>query len=367
VREGVSFVWSNFDATNNAWTVNAGNNNFSKTRRLPEGEISLVVKSGATITVRSTAMFTGMGRFSNSTSILEMTLVGRTNLTPGLIGLRSIIASGSGRIDSFNSEDPAKSTFGMYDRNKATAEAFLATIENTSTLEISGRLVHGYIGAPLSATITLNPQASVGDALWASNPANLGRVQPGHLITDFRENYRDVRPDFAGIVPRPGMVNGTNYIYVLSDGDYTLATLNMGSSQRVLVNGSARLLVEDKFTMGGSAAVFLAPGASLELFCPGDIIVAGTGIVNANGRAKNLMIYGYTPSNKERVEIAGSADFIGRIYAPGKRVVLAGTAEFFGALLAEKVTIGGSHDVHFDEALGARISTEYSIVSWKKL
>ena len=56
------------------------------------------------------------------------------------------------------------------------------------------------------------------------------------------------------------------------------------------------------------------------------------------------------------MDINGTADFCGTIYAPNAAVKLNGTAGVFGAIICNTITVGGIGDIHYDVQLAGAVS-----------
>jgi hypothetical protein len=51
------------------------------------------------------------------------------------------------------------------------------------------------------------------------------------------------------------------------------------------------------------------------------------------------------------VRYAGNSEFTGTIYAPNADVTMIGTSDAYGAFVGKTFMIGGTMDLHYDEAL----------------
>jgi hypothetical protein len=145
-------------------------------------------------------------------------------------------------------------------------------------------------------------------------------------------------------------VGGTNYRYaILMDGDYRITSVSLGSGQKMLVKGKARLYVMGSTTVSGANAhIIIAPDSSIEWYAGGVVSMGGGGCVNNSGLAENFSVF---ELSNAPVTYSGTAPFIGTIYAPMASVTLTGTSDAIGAVVGNTVTVSGSMGLHFDENL----------------
>jgi hypothetical protein len=279
----------------------------------------------------------------------------RTNLfNAGISAKNGISLSGGQIIDSFDSGDTNYSTGGMYDAAKATDHAIVAT-DSTNANCISssgGAKVKGFIKTGPGGSANFGGSGSAGDAAWV-NGGNSG-VQSGHYKNDMNVFFPDVpTPPAGGIPPLLGIVGGTNYTYALSGtiGKYQMPTLTMSSSQNMIIyGGEVTLYIFGSINMSGQSYIYIAPGASLRLFCGGpNASVGGGGIINVNGTAAGFSFYGLPGCTS--ISYAGGGSWIGTLYAPEAAVTMGGGNDTTGAFVASSFTRSGNANMHIDEGL----------------
>jgi hypothetical protein len=144
-------------------------------------------------------------------------------------------------------------------------------------------------------------------------------------------------------------VGGTNYKYaILADGDYRMPSISLSSSDKMIVRGRARLLVDGPTTVGGTnAQIIIAPDSNIEWYGRGTISLGGGGAFN-QGYAVNLSFIALANAP---VTYGGRAQLIGTIYAPLSSVALNGTTDLIGAVVCNNLTLVASMSIHFDENL----------------
>ena len=119
------------------------------------------------------------------------------------------------------------------------------------------------------------------------------------------------------------------------------------------MTGDAVLYVTGDFSLGGTASIQIAPGATLRLFVGGAGDLSGNGVINTNNSAASFIYEGLPTSTS--LNLGGNFQFVGCVYAPNATVTFNGsgngTQDFVGAAVANTVTMNGHVNFHYDEAL----------------
>jgi len=259
---------------------------------------------------------------------------------------------GGARVDSFNSTNDLESTNGRYDAAEATDHAVITTVSRTAgDLSVGNADIYGSVATGPGGTVSVGPNGNVGSKDYNNNPANRGSVETGHYRDDANMQIPDGElPDPFGptFLPQQGIVNSVSYTYVLGNADYRIDAIDLRAKQYILVNGKARIWVEGATSVSGQARIIIAPGGSLELYAGRAVDLAGGGVMN-NGYAKDFSIVGLNTCNS--IKYAGNSEFTGTIYAPHAEITMIGTADAYGAFVGKSFMIGGTVDIHYDEAL----------------
>lgn len=150
------------------------------------------------------------------------------------------------------------------------------------------------------------------------------------------------------------------------DGEsHALAVKNARLQSTLVIKGHVDLYVDD-LTINAGAQIYIAPGASINVYSAGTVSINGHGFVNSTARPKNLQLY----SSGGDISMNGSATFVGVTYAPQSEIKINGTLEYFGAVFGDTLNAAGTLDFHFDEDLGGQIGFEtrrdprYSVVGF---
>jgi hypothetical protein len=132
----------------------------------------------------------------------------------------------------------------------------------------------------------------------------------------------------------------------------------------------------DVSTKGGGnqtdGSIVIVNGVYVTMYVGGSMNMAGNGIVNNNGNAASLSIYGLTPPDgvSQTFSLGGSATFYGTVYAPGADLVLNGGGnggQFVGSLAGKTASLKGNVQIRYDESLGTsaqKILTSFKTAAW---
>jgi hypothetical protein len=267
----------------------------------------------------------------------------------------AVTMNGSARIDSFNSTNSLQSTNGQYLPALATDHASVATIsQQPGQLNIGNVNIYGSVATGPGGNVSVGPNGNVGSTVFNNSPAYNGQVEQGHVTDDVNVTINEAGlPEGWGNPAPPGSekIGGTNYTYVLRQGDYQMPgnlSLN-GGNAAMIVLGKARLCVRGTTSLGGQAYILIADGGSVEWYAGGDVDLGGGGVLNSPGFAKNFSVIGLPTCTS--VKYDGHSAFVGTIYAPDADLKFTGTSDIFGAVVGKTITIKGNVQFHYDEAL----------------
>jgi hypothetical protein len=128
----------------------------------------------------------------------------------------------------------------------------------------------------------------------------------------------------------------------------------MSASSKMRVLGNSVLYVTGNVGVSGGAYIEISPGVTLGLYVGGaSASFGGNGILNRAGNAMNFQYYGL-PSNAT-LNLTGSGEFIGVIYAPSANLSVSGGGterfDIFGSLVTRSASVLGLGSFHYDESL----------------
>ncbi|MBL9201992.1 MAG: hypothetical protein JNL39_15885 [Opitutaceae bacterium] len=392
---------SSYSWTANGWT--AANSGADMQRTLPSsGSYSFDQNSTGTarvyvygyagaapkVVARSTVTLGG-GTSRTIEKWVEIQLRKTSKFANGLVAKQSVTFSGTNAsVNSWNS-DP--------DNNPATA----AIPYSTAVKNDKGSV--GSISVSVDAILVQNADiwgyAATGGSLPAVGPNGLvgpfgtasGTMNMANVSTDFTASFDPVAAptttaySLGGIssgmnLPRTGDVAAADgkYYYTATQINFNNATfaiqkLNAGdpSPKVVLTLTSTTTSIS---IGGGSGALNVQTGATLEIYAPGDISIAGNGIMNGGTTAGtsnqpiNLQIWGTKTSGIQDITIAGNGALSAVVYAPNGSLKINGNGDVMGSFVANDIRLVGNAAFHYDESLGNfGGANPYRVSGWKEL
>jgi Tfp pilus assembly protein PilX len=259
-------------------------------------------------------------------------------------------------IDSFDSSNPNKSTLGQYDFTKQQSHGNVATVNSTGS--------------------NLNNQALYGSLAYSGPPvAGIGGVT-GAISTPFNASLPATSDPSWIALP----VN--TYTGVPPSGVLTAIGLGPGAlATHVKINGNFK-------TTGGAFTILGIPGSYIEIWVTGkfqtnstltqtngvhvtwyvdggNISTGGGSYVNLSGTALYTTFIGVGTGT---VSIGGNSNFIAALNAPGYDITVNGSGDFSGSLAGNSLSMVGSGNIHYDEALSANgnnsLIANYAFASW---
>jgi hypothetical protein len=308
---------------------------------------------------------------------IRVACTNRNTAIKGMLAKGKMTFGGDVIADSFDSTDASASTGGTYDPAKKKANGYLGTNgKSSSIIEVSGSVqLYGSVATGPTGTIAATGGAKIGDAAWQASGST--GIQPGHSADDMNVYFPDVEKPFTGGYSIPTVlagllasIGGTNYMYALGDGTYQMSSLTMASKQAMIIQGKAILYVTGDVNLSGQSYIYIAPGASLDLYVGGaNASIGGDGVVNPSAQAKSFKYFGM-PTNKT-VSFSGNGTFVGVIYAPHADLTMSGggstVIDFVGASTTATVTMSGSYNFHYDESLANTTDALYIASSWDEV
>lgn len=242
----------------------------------------------------------------------------------GLIDLKGNNAS----TNSYNSSDPAHSTNGQFDPNKALMNGSVGT--NGTVINVGNADIHGDAATGPGGTVNIKNNGTVSGTIRDDTRVDL---PPAELPTDF-------------VGTNLPAINGTT---TLTAGDYIVPSINLSGQSKLYFEGNVRLYVTGNVNVAGQGEFKSGSTSSVALYLGGaSASIAGNGIVNA-GTPLQFQVYGL-PSLTS-LSLSGNGAMSATVYAPNANLTIGGNGEFSGSLVANTVTLNGNASVHFDEAL----------------
>lgn len=373
------------------WT--AASDSFLKFDQNATGEVRVYIYSYASnpkIVVRAIVSLAGKEAAAPVEKWIEVQLRRTSKFANGLVAKDSIKFSGNNAsVDSWNS---------LYN-NDGTPRGSPAAY-SAATKKDNGSV--GSVSVAVDAVLVQNADiwgyANTGGALPKVGSSGLvgpfgtksGTLDMSRVSTEFSANFDAVEAPTATYtslgnitgslsLPRSGdtAIGGVYYYEAgqINFNNETLAIKKLNAADPdpkvviKLTNTSTSINIG-----GGSGELAIATDAQLEVYAPGDIKIAGKGILNGGTTAGtsnlpiNFQIWGTKTSGTQDIDIVGNGALSGLIYAPQGSVKVNGNGDVMGSIVANDITMVGNAAFHYDEALGVMDGNNpYRVSKWDEL
>ncbi len=335
-----------------------------------------------TIVARSTVTLGG-GSAAPIEKWIQVQLARTSKFANGLVAKQQIrFAGNNATVDSWNSDpdlNPATAAI-PYSATSKNDEGSVGSIAVTvDAVLVQNADIFGYV-ATGGSPATVGSNGLIGPFGTAS-----GHIAPGHSSTDFSASFDPVAAPAGSYYAIAAITNNTTlpdpshspaadgkYYYTSTQINFNNKTLSITPGRKVV------LKLTDTSTSinvgGGSGNISIGAAAALEVYAPGDIKVAGNGVMNGgttNATANqpiNFQIWGTKTSGTQDIQIAGNGVLSGIVYAPQGSVKINGNGDVSGSIVANDITIVGNALFHYDESLSAfGGGNPYRVVAWREL
>lgn len=299
---------------------------------------------------------------------LRISTTARSVFAYGLLARNGITMSGGSFMDSWISDpDNDDSTAAVpWSLLAVRYNARLASLSTaTPAISIGSADIYGTVsvGASSAAGLAMDWGGQVGPP--SMSIAGSWNVADGALNTNFSATFEEVE------VPTGATTTSAYRLpYSLSVAPYYVSTETLGTAgtstvlqmDQMVLDSAAVLYIDGDVTLimppdsittlqiGGSARIELLPNATLTVYTPGNIAIAGAGVVNA-GAPKDFQIWSNRTTTGQTISLEGSGALYGIIYAPYADLTLPGNTDFGGSAVVNSANLSGSGAYHFDESL----------------
>ena len=244
----------------------------------------------------------------------------------GIWGIDSVKVPGTVDIDSFDSTVEAYSagtaaSNGDLCSNGTITVGGAANVNGdirTSEVVLNGGAMN-ITGVVEDALVFATPKpVDFGDALTNNDNATIGLTDAG---TNPLDNSQVSNPGFYDLK----LTDAENL--TLAPGTYIFDDIEMSGSSTLTLTGPTTIYLDD------------------------DLQMSGTTVLNTTQNSADLMIICDGDVDGSTIQINGSAEFYGSIYAPESAIQLTGNADYYGAIVGGTVDFGGNFYFHLDESL----------------
>jgi hypothetical protein len=258
-------------------------------------------------------------------------------------------------VDSYNSNVGPYNPLFAGDKGDVAINNDVVNAGNIGNANIKGKLSVGP-----KATVKIGPNGVVGSVGWHA----LGKkgIEAGWLRKDMNVALPDIQAPWSGGAFPPPPDKGNGWDYHLKDGNFETTDFTLAASERMKVVGECSLWVRGNLTLSGYIQIV---GSSVL-----KIYVNKKVTLNANWDKAvdptDLYIFGLPSCTS--VDVSTGARFPAVLYTPQASLKMTGGANFFGAMVVNDITMNGSSQFHYDEALGATKNFRgFVITGWQEL
>lgn len=218
-----------------------------------------------------------------------------------------------------------------------------------------------------------------------------GTMDMSRVSTDFSASFDNVsNPTNAGDnigdisdslnLPRAADVAASDSKYYYTVGQISFNNKILAIKKKTAASPSVKVVLTLTNTTtsinigGGSGALNIESGSTLEVFAPGDVKIAGSGVMNGGTTAATanlpeaFQLYGTKTSGVQAISIAGNGVLSGLVYAPFGSVKINGNGDVCGSVVANDITLVGNAQFHYDESLADfGGNAPYRISLWREI
>jgi len=297
-------------------------------------------------TITSTSTFLG----NQKQIVVSVTPIKETPFQQATCGCTSINLNGAGTVDSYDGsvmtyEDPSNPVTNSGD------------VVSNGDVDLGGATILGDIvaGGNLSGNNSSNVSGSAtlgGNAAAMSGTVNNGitsNVTPVPSPCDC--NAIDIDTEVA----QAAASNNNSLI----DPAYLTGT-DFNIQGQVTTTIPAGTYYFTSFQTGGDASININGQVIIFFSGSGPFKFTGQGIFNPTNNTGNLRIYS---NSTAEIDLQGSSQFAGTIYAPRAPISLSGQTEVYGSLIGQVSIMNGAVGLHYDTSIPAQGEPEEIEVS----
>lgn len=268
--------------------------------------------------------------------------------------------------------------------------SFSAVVSSANGVELFNTQIKGYVAAASyrgnTAESNLLRLAYSGEGttiLGSVTPQMSTKIDQAHLSSSpYQPVFEIKRPLTGNLLP-----GGTATIGSSSDPTemvyFVDQDLSVTAGTTIRVQGNVVLVVPGSFDISGSGPtagqIVVEANSSLQIVVGGQsgvastLRIAGGGIVNHTGRAKNVAVF-FAGDSDSSPEIATTVPFCGVVYAPNCSFdfIVSSNLDFTGSIVAKTIAFTGTPSIHYDMDLRrpttkfSCLETPFTVSSWQE-
>ena len=271
----------------------------------------------------------------------KLSVVARRGLesvfTLGVFGNKAVTVPAGSRVDAYDSSQ------GSYASQSDKTGAALGSN--------AGVVITGTAALPtvISGDVTPGPGKTV---TVMGNVQISGSTQPAHAPT--------VLPgvDVPAVVLGPATVHNSAYPLVIPAGQCGYQSLTIKSGSQLLIQGPSTVVLGALSVESSADVTFDTTNGPIELFVSGNCNLATGSLVSTSGTEPADVLVQVSGTPTSPVTLRASGNLYGLVFVPQAQVILGSPLKVFGALVADKVTLEGAAQLHFDKNLAAVAAEE---------
>jgi hypothetical protein len=249
----------------------------------------------------------------------------QSGLCGPLVGIDWINVAGTPSTDSYDSSEAPYDADTAGQRGSLCSDGDIAIVGNAT---ING---NANPGKDCSTTIVGSAEVS-GNTKPRTSPLKMPPVDPGDAATT---------NDNSSLPLIPGRGRSPGQSPVDDDGNFTLGA----NTTYHIPPGTYHFR---DFTLTGQATINVS--GETVIYVTGNLNTAGGRLANSTLVPSNLLVL-MTGEHGHTATVIGNAQFHGVIYGPEVDITITGTGDLFGACVGKTLTMQGTGDAHYDEAL----------------
>lgn len=318
---------------------------------------------------------------------VQISLRKTSKFANGLVAKDSITFRGNNAsVDSWNSEKLDDGTLRGspvgYSAGVAHDKGSVGSISvSVNSVAVQNADIWGY-AATGGALPSVGSNGLIGPYGTASGTMDMNRVS-----TDFSASFDPVSAPTQLSYNLGAITSNTSLPRLLDlprpDGKYYYEAARISFNNKTLAinslgNPKVVITLTDPGTSinvgGGSGSIEIASGSTLEIYAPGDIKIAGNGVLNGGNssatanQSKDFQIWGTKTAGVQDIEISGNGVLSALVYAPQGSVKINGNGDVMGSVIANDITLVGNAAFHYDESLAdLDAGNPFRISRWREL
>jgi hypothetical protein len=164
--------------------------------------------------------------------------------------------------------------------------------------------------------------------------------------------------DVPAVVLGPATVHNSAYPLVIPAGQCGYQSLTIKSGSQLLIQGPSTVVLGALSVESSADVTFDTTNGPIELFVSGNCNLATGSLVSTSGTEPADVLVQVSGTPTSPVTLRASGNLYGLVFVPQAQVILGSPLKVFGALVADKVTLEGAAQLHFDKNLAAVAAEE---------